>query len=252
MPVTHSRSPRIHNAALAACGIDGEYRVRAVDAAGFATVCAELRAGDLDGANVTMPHKRAAFAACEVHHGDATAAGAVNTMAARDGSLWGWCTDVTALRHAFEAMPPGPVLILGGGGAAAAAVVAASDRPCSVATRTPGAGSGFAVAAGSPAPIPWGTPLRGAVVVNATPLGMAGEFLPPGVVAAATGLVDLAYGPVPTPAVVAALAAGLPVVDGIQLLVDQAAASFEIWTGRAAPRDLMLAAARDVSTLKEA
>jgi shikimate dehydrogenase len=72
---------------------------------------------------------------------------------------------------------------------------------------------------------------------------MAGEDLPGGVLEGAAGLVDLAYGPAPTPAVVAAARAGLPWVDGIQILVDQAAESFEIWTGRPAPRGVMQAAA---------
>lgn len=248
-PVSHSRSPQIHHAALAACGIPGEYRVRDVDSAGFAAVCAELRAGELDGVNVTMPHKLAAFAACDTRDGDATAASSVNTMARRDGSLQGWCTDVTALRRALAAMPPGPVLILGGGGAAAAAAVAAADRPVTVATRRPGAGFPAQTTIDR---IPWGAPLRRAIVVNATPLGMRGETLPFEVVAAASGLIDLAYGPVPTPAVSGARAAGLPAVDGIQILVDQAAESFEIWTGRPAPRDVMRAAATAGATLKGA
>ncbi len=127
--------------------------------------------------------------------------------------------------------------------------MAASDRTVWVTTRSPSTGI---AALGRFDRIPWGKPLPGAVVVNATPLGMAGEPLPSGVVAAAAGLVDLAYGPVPTPAVSAARAAGLSVIDGIQILVDQAAESFEIWTGQPAPRDVMRAAAVGVAPLKEA
>jgi shikimate dehydrogenase len=89
------------------------------------------------------------------------------------------------------------------------------------------------------------------VVINATPLGMAGEALPGGIVAAAGGLIDLAYGAFPTPAVVAAAQEGVPVVDGLTLLVDQAAAAFQIWTGREAPRAVMEAAARAGESLKE-
>ena len=197
MPVEHSRSPQIHRAALAACGLSGEYEARAVDAAGFAAACAELRAGRLDGANVTMPHKRAAHDACAVLDAEARRAGAVNTLAPAEGGLAGWCTDVTAVRSALEEMPPG------------------------------------------------------AVLVNATPLGRGGEALPAGLVAAAGGLIDLAYGAVPTPAVMAARGAGIPTVDGLTILVDQAAAAFQIWTGREAPRAVMEAAARYGESLKE-
>jgi shikimate dehydrogenase len=80
--------------------------------------------------------------------------------------------------------------------------------------------------------------------VNATPLGMAGESLPGGLVAAASGLFEMAYGPQTVPAVSEARRRGLPVADGLSMLVAQAARSFELWTGVAAPLPVMLAAAR--------
>ena len=249
-PVAHSLSPRIHNAALQACGVVGEYVAREVDASGFAAACDQLRAGELDGANVTMPHKRAAHATCQVLHNDARDAGSVNTLAMREGALAGWCTDVEALRRALAGMPAGPVLILGGGGAASAAAVAASGRETVVlSTRRDG---GAPVVGESGTPVPWGTPVPDAVVVNATPLGMAGEPLPSGVLEAAAGLVDLTYGKEPTPAVAQASRDGIPWVDGIQILVDQAAESFEIWTGLPAPREVMAVAARGPMFLKGA
>jgi len=82
------------------------------------------------------------------------------------------------------------------------------------------------------------------VVVNATPLGMQGEELPPGVIEAAGGLIDLPYGTEPTPAVALARRRGLPVADGLDLLVAQAALSFELWAGGPAPLAVMEAAAR--------
>ena len=251
MPVEHSRSPQIHRAALAACGLSGEYEARAVDAAGFAAACAELRAGRLDGANVTMPHKRAAHDACAVLDAEARRAGAVNTLAPAEGGLAGWCTDVTAVRSALEEMPPGAVLVLGGGGAAAASLVAAAGRPLLLAARRAAAARDLVERLGVAATVvPWGGVVRGAVVVNATPLGRGGEALPAGLVAAAGGLIDLAYGAVPTPAVMAARGAGIPTVDGLTILVDQAAAAFQIWTGREAPRAVMEAAARYGESLK--
>lgn len=252
MPVAHSRSPQIHRAALAACGLPGEYQARAVDGAGFAAACDELRDGRLDGANVTMPHKLAAHDACAVLDPDARRAGAVNTLAIRDGALAGWCTDVAAVRAALERMPDGEVLILGAGGAAAACVVAAADRPLLVSARRRRLGQGLVERLGVPATVvPWGRPVPGAVVINATPLGTGGEALPDGVVAGAAGLVDLAYGPVPTPAVVAGVRDGIATVDGLTILVAQAAAAFEIWTGLEAPRAVMEAAARSGESLKE-
>ncbi len=77
------------------------------------------------------------------------------------------------------------------------------------------------------------------MVVNATPLGMHGEPLPAGVVEAAAGLFDMAYGTRVTPAVAEARRRLLPVVDGLDMLLAQAAASFTLWTGRTAPLETM-------------
>lgn len=251
MPIGHSRSPRIHSAALAACGLSGEYVAREVDAAGFAGACDEIVAGSLDGANVTMPHKRAAHDACGVLDPDAARAGAVNTLTRRGEDLAGWNTDVIALRLALDSMPTQEVLILGAGGAAAAVLVAAAARPVTVAARSEAAARRLVERVQVPARvIGWGMPVPGAVVVNATPLGMSGESLPAGILDTAVGLVDLAYGEAPTPAVRSVRSRGLPAVDGISLLVAQAAESFEIWTGLPAPRAVMEQAARRPARLK--
>lgn len=249
-PVSHSRSPAIHRAALAACGIAGDYTASDVDGPGFAAACRDVAAGRFDGANVTMPYKRAAREACAVVDRDADRAAAVNTvMGAGQGRLAGWNTDVVALRHALDAMGTAPVLVLGAGGAAAAALVAADRRSVWVAARRPEASRDLASRYGAAA-VDWGTPRHGAIVVNATSLGMKGEGLPEGILEAAAGLVDLAYGPQPTPASAAMAAEDRPVVDGLTLLVDQAAASFELWTGHPAPRGVMEAAARTPDSLK--
>jgi len=247
-PVAHSRSPAIQRAALAAAGVLGTYEARRVDAAGVYRACAEIRAGTLRGANVTMPHKRVAAAAADRLAPAAARCRAVNTLVGEEGEVVGHNTDVGGLLAAWEraGMPPeAPVLVLGGGGAAAAALVALAGARPAVATRRPGAGQALAEALGVPATgIPWGEPLAGAVVVNATPLGMQGEGLPPGVIEAAGGLIDLPYGTEPTPAVALARRRGLPVADGLDLLVAQAALSFELWAARPAPLAVMEAAAR--------
>ncbi len=247
-PVAHSRSPAIQRAALAAAGILGSYETRRVDEAGVYRACAEIRAGSLRGANVTMPHKRVAAAAADRLTPAAAHCGAVNTLVGEEGEVVGHDTDVGGLLAAWEraGIPRGvPVLLLGAGGAAAAALVALAGADVAVATRRPGVGQALAAALGVPAAeIPWGQPWPGAVVVNATPLGMHGEQLPPGVVEAAAGLVDLPYGAEPTPAVVAAHRRGLPVAEGLDHLVAQAALSFELWAGVPAPLAAMEAAAR--------
>lgn len=243
-PVTRSRSPAIHRAALEAVGITGDYVAREVDESGVDAALAELRAGELDGANVTMPHKRLAASRCDRLDGDAAAGGVANTLAMREGMLVGWNTDVGAIR---AASPPGErtVLVLGAGGAAAAALVAFGDSPLAVSARRPDAALALAERiAPSARSIPWGTPQPGALVVNATAIGMRGESLPHGIVEAASGLIDLPYSDSPTPACLAAQRRGIPWVDGLELLVAQAAASFLIWTGVEAPIAVMRAAAR--------
>ncbi len=237
-PVDHSRSPAIHRAALRHLDIPGSYDARRVDASGMRAAADEIRSGAVDGANVTMPHKVLAASLCDALTADAAFAGAVNTMALRDGVLTGWNTDVIALRALLADMPGDPVLVLGAGAAAASAVAAVVDRPVEVTARR------TAAAARLGRPAPWGMPRPGALVVNATPLGMRGEPLPKGIVRAAAGLVDLAYGRTPTPASVEAGLLGLPCVDGLQVLVAQAAESFRIWTGREAPVEVMERAAR--------
>ena len=243
-PVAHSRSPAIHAAALAAAGLVGSYEARAVDAAGFADALDDLLGGGLDGANVTMPHKRRAFAACSAVSADARQAGAVNTMGRAAGGVAGWNTDVDALRVALASMPAAPLLVLGAGAAAAAALVAAGDRQVRLAARRSAAAETLAGTVGAATAVPWGQGFVGSIVVNATPLGMAGESLPPAALAGCAGLIDFAYGDHPTPAVVSVGGRGLPVVDGLEMLVSQAAASFTIWTGQPAPREAMKRAAR--------
>ena len=242
-PVDHSLSPAIHRAALAAWGIDGTYEARRVDIAGLAAAIGEIREGALHGANVTMPHKRRALEECNLLDADARLAGAVNTLSAGAGEVRGWNTDVAALRGVLASRPSGPLLVLGAGGAAAAALVAGAGRSSMVSARREAAAARL-----SSAMVPWGSPVEGAVVVNATPLGMRGESVPPAVLAAAAGLVDLAYGSSVTPAVATMQAMGRPVVDGIAVLVAQAAASFTIWTGDPAPVEVMERAARSADS----
>ncbi len=247
-PVAHSRSPAIHQAALDHLGIPGRYEARRVDGAGLAGAVAELRAGTLDGANVTMPHKAAAAALADRSTGDARRAGAVNTLSVAAGEVRGALTDVGGVRRAWQwaGLPDDvPVLVLGAGGAAGAALLALEGRAPAVSARRPDAAAALAARIGVAAEVVgWGEARPGRVVVNATPLGMGGEPLPAGVLDGALGLFDMAYGAEPTPAVAAFRAAGRPAADGLDMLVAQAAESFTIWTGEPAPVEVMRAALR--------
>lgn len=235
-PIDHSLSPRIHAAAMAALRIEGTYEARRVDADGMRSAVEDVRGGRLDGANVTMPHKRLAAELCEDLTDLARRAGSVNTLMRCPGGVCGESTDVTGIRDAWDGLPTEPVLVLGAGGAAAAALLAFEDRPVYISARREEAAAGLLdrlEVEGTV--IPWGDPLSGGVVVNATPIGMGGESLPSTVLDSAAGLFDMPYGPESTPAVEALTARGLPVVAGAEMLLFQAVASFRLWTGREPP-----------------
>lgn len=242
-PVAHSLSPAIHTAALVACNIEGTYVARSVDEAGLRDAIVEIRYGSLTGANVTMPHKNAAFAGCDDVSGDALRTGAVNTLVGVDGSVIGHNTDIAgiATAWAWANLPrEGPVLILGAGGAASAALVALEGRELSIAARRRSAAAALlATTRVEAATVDWAEPVSGAVVVNATPLGMMGESLPEDVVAGGCALFEMAYGTGPTPATVAMEKRHLSVSAGTEMLLAQAARSFELWTGLSAPLESM-------------
>jgi len=247
-PVVHSLSPTIHTAALAEAGIAGTYDAREVDTSGFVAAVAEMRSGSLDGANVTMPHKRLAHRLSDRCGGAAQRAGAVNTLVALAGEVTGHNTDVVGLRAAWSHNrldPAGPVLVLGAGGAAASALVALEGRPITLSARRPEAATALIERTGVPASVvAFGSGVVGATVVNATPLGMGGEVLPAGVLESCVGLFEMAYAAGETPAEAFVAARGLPVSTGTEMLVAQAAESFRLWTGRAASLEVMRRAVR--------
>lgn len=248
-PIEHSRSPAIHNAALAHLGIEGSYVARRVEAGALSGVIRELKNGSLDGANVTMPLKREAAALADVLTGEASASGSVNTLRVRSGMVEGHSTDVVASSKAFSDErfnPSAPILILGAGGAAAAAMIGAPERDIYVSARDIERASALVEKIGRGAGVvPFGVGVSGALLVNATPLGKGGISLPDAVTMTASGVIDLAYGANETPTIAGARATGLPFMDGVEFLVLQAAASFEWWTGVIAPVEVMVQAARN-------
>lgn len=248
-PVLHSLSPAMHRAAFADAGLEGDYVARDVDSAAFSECVEEIRSGVLHGANVTMPHKFAAYAASDETSDRTVRVGAVNTLSFRNGLIVGDNSDIEGVRYAWRAagLPPhDPVVILGAGGAAAAALVATEDRRHYIVARRPGTAGGLVARTGVDAEVvAWGDPMPRGVYVNATSLGMHGESLPEDVVDAAIGLLDMAYGNVPTLAVRLARDRGIPTADGLDMLVGQAAASFRIWTGMSVAASVFRIAAEE-------
>ena len=184
-PVTYSRSPRLHGFWLQRHGIDGAYFRCRSSQASFAAAMRGLLAAGFAGANVTIPHKLAAFEVCDTIDETAQRAGAVNTLVFRDGRIAGSNTDgygFMANLHAHGVNPAaGPVLLLGAGGSARAVAAALLDvgAPVTVANRTLARAEALARDLPGLRIAEWDA--RGAVladhalVVNATPLGMVGH-----------------------------------------------------------------------------
>ena len=250
-PVSHSLSPPMHNAVLAALGLEGVYSRRRVDERGMTSAASQMRTGELHGANITMPHKGVAARLADRLSSDAERAGSVNTWTLEGrGALVGHSTDVEAVRRVWvrAGLPTDrPVLVVGAGGAAAAAMVALEDRDLWCSARRGEAVSGLAERVDVPfRPLEWGESLPGAVVVDATPLGMRGGELPVSLLEQAAGLFDMSYlaGGEATGAVRWMRERRMPASDGLEMLAAQAEASFEMWTGYGAPAGLMERVAR--------
>jgi len=228
-PVAHSRSPAMQNAAFAARGLDWAYVALDVPAEVLEDALHGLVALGFAGANVTIPHKRTVAAMCDEVDGAAARAVSVNTLVFRDGRIVGSSTDGLAVVEAVEAQGA-RALVLGGGGAAHAVAAALSD-----------AGAGVRVATRRDPDWP-PRETEATILVNATPLVDEVPVEPrPG-----QTVVDLAYRPdgSETALVAAARASGCVVVDGLEVLVRQGAASFRTWTGIDAPLAVMRAAVR--------
>jgi len=253
-PVAHSLSPTLHNAAFEAVGLDWVYVAFPVPRGRAAEAVAAVPALGLAGFNVTMPHKEDVAAACDELTPDAGALRSVNTVVAGpDGRTLGDSTDgpgfLDALADEDIAVSGRPVLVLGAGGAARAVVLALGrvGAQVTVAARRPEAAESAAALAPGGAALLIGAadPSAFAVVVNATPLGMSGgDPLPvdPESLHAGQAVVDLVYHPADTPLLTAARLRGATAVNGLGMLLHQAARSFTLWTGHPAPLDAMRAA----------
>jgi shikimate dehydrogenase len=256
-PVAHSRSPAMHNAALAALGLAEEWSYEAVDVApeDFETRVRAMEDEGFVGANVTIPHKEAALRLADSQSPVAEAIGAANTLSFEAGKI---CADNTDAGGLIDALP-GHVrnrraLVLGAGGAARAAIwVLAREKAVvdvvEVWNRTGRRAEEVTLQLGG-APVETPRLSSYGLIVNATSVGLHGEdpfeLLPlsGGGFDSEQVVVDLVYGDRPTKLIEAADRAGAHTVDGIEVLVRQGARSLEIWTGREPPLDAMRAAAR--------
>jgi shikimate dehydrogenase len=246
----------MHNAAFRRAGLDWVYLSFPVPPESLKEAVTGLRALGARGANVTMPHKEKVLPLLDEVSGDAAAVGAVNTIQELGGRLIGHNTDVDGFRIFVEAdagfdASGSSVLILGAGGAARAVARALDDLGAArtkVAARDKARAEEVAGLARSGEGVDWagasGLARDCDVIVNATPLGTAGEnpleeraFRPGQLV------VDLIYAPPSTPLVEMARREGADAWGGVGMLVHQAAASWRIWTGQEPPVEVMSAAA---------
>jgi shikimate dehydrogenase len=309
-PIGHSLSPAMHNAALAACGIDARYEAVDVAEDGLGVWIAGLRESDALGFNVTVPHKESVVAFLDALTGDATLTGAVNTVRRTDdGRLVGTNTDTLGIRRSLAedasvSLRDQRVLLLGAGGAARAiALVALQDgaRELVVANRhvdraerllaelaaaqhtdnlqsghggsmtfaRPSAVDGAASIGASPSHKETSNSVTGSrtqtraisleaaelsnviaassVVINATSVGLRSMELPadPSPMASGSLAVDIVYNPPETAFLAAARQRGIRILPGLGMLIHQAAAAFELWTGTLAPIDVMRMAAAE-------
>ena len=244
-PAAHSRSPLLHGIWLERHGIDGAYLPLPVRPERFAPSVRALADLGFRGANVTIPHKEAAFALCDRLQPSAERAGAVNTLVfGEDGRIEGSNTDGFGfLENCAQSVPgwsaaAGPAVLLGAGGAARAIAAALLDAGCPRAVlvnRTPARAEALARELGGPLEVADRPPLADAsLLVNTTSLGMEGEpalDLDLSPMPAGAAVADAVYVPLETPLLAAARARGLHAVDGLGMLLHQARPGFEAWFG---------------------
>jgi shikimate dehydrogenase len=262
-PVAHSLSPAIHNAAFAAAGIEAVYLASRVPPASLPAAVAGLRHEHVLGANVTVPHKEAVITHLDALDETAAAIGAVNTIVRRGSMLTGFNTDVAGFLSplAPDEFAGLSVVVLGSGGAARAVAYAlmaqASPASLTIATRSPARGEAVAqgLTSGARRTEVRVTPLaaagphirEAALIVNATPVGMhpsidASPWPDADDFRAGQLVYDLVYNPRRTRLLMDAASRGARTLDGLEMLIGQAARAFLLWTGRVMPEDAVRAA----------
>ena len=256
-PVRHSLSPTLHNAAFEALGVDARSLAFPVSDGDAAAAVAAMRTLGLRGLSVTMPHKEAVIGAVDHTSAAVDTLGAANCLVNDAGVVAAHNTDGDGLVRSVRVesgFDPADarVVVLGAGGAGRSVIEAlgrAGAAEITVVNRSAARAEAAAAVGGTAAGV--GSPSAVAVadlVVNATSLGMDGESLPcdPSLFRAGQVVVDLIYRPLATPWLTAAREAGAVAVNGVGMLLHQAAIQLELWTGQDAPVDAMRASVADV------
>jgi shikimate dehydrogenase len=266
-PLSHSLSPQIHAAALQACGLQGDYSPFTIypdDKQGLKALLARVHSGDLHGLNVTIPHKQTVIEFLDELTPTAEAIGAVNTLYLREDKLIGDNTDapgfLSDLKRFFgknksKIANRKSAIVLGAGGSARAVVYALLNDGWDVtlAARRPEQIEQLAQSFPNYQPalnIVEGLPITNfqtfqlsnlQLIVNTTPLGMTPNIdsspLPEGTTLThGTIVYDLVYNPRETKLVREAKLQGCHATTGLGMLIEQAALSFQLWTGHTPPR----------------
>ena len=262
VPVRHSLSPAIHNAAFAARDIDAVYLAFEIDTESMAPTVRALRSIGFLGASVTMPHKDVAHTLCDEIGPVARQLGSLNTLVARaDGSLYGESTDgdgcVGALRAAGARLDGTTATVVGAGATARACILALADSNVSrivVVNRTRERAESAAhlapgrcrVVDAADQSAVHSAISESDIVVHTTPAGMGADTshaFDLEALRAGQYVLDAVYQPLETPVLAAARACGGVVVDGLSMLVHQAARQQELWTGHTPDVAVMRAAA---------
>jgi len=250
-PVTHSLSPAMHNAAFQHLGLNAVYV--AFPVTDLPQAVSGLRGLAIGGVSVTIPFKEEVIPLIDALDPQAAQIGAVNTVVNRDGRLTGYNTDclgaVTALQARIN-LKDQHVLILGAGGASRAiayGIIQAGGRVTLTDVDQPRAAALVKdLAAEAILPDAFDR-CPAAILVNATPVGMTPDIdgipINPELLSRFQVVMDIVYQPLQTRLLKEAQARSCVTIDGLQMLIHQATAQFELWTGQAAPLEVMAQAA---------
>ena len=242
-PVAHSLSPVIHNAWLAAGDINGAYVPFApADAAGFEALVAAGRAGLIMGLNVTAPFKEQAFALADTATPAARLTSSANILTFDDGRVSADSSDGVGLMRGLKEQAPDldvagrPVVMLGAGGAARAGsgALVEAGAEIRIVNRSPERAQALAADLGPSVRVMAAADAfdGAALVVNALSVSPEIDFAS---IAPGTVVMDMTYKPLATPFLTAARERGLPTVDGLAMLIGQAAPSFQALFRRPPP-----------------
>ena len=250
-PVTHSLSPMMHTCAFRQHNLDCIYLPFPVPPTQLAQAVAGAIALGVGGFNVTIPHKEAIVAYVDEVSAAARAIGAVNTVHVRDGRTIGYNTDgegfLQPLRALHVPLTEIVTCLLGAGGAARAVAMALLEAGCPVlvlTNRTPARAEGLVAVLQEHFPgaqvcaVPFaeaaGVARQSGLLINATSVGLhnaGGALLPDTCFRPGQVVYDLVYRPLYTPLLQAARRSGATIIPGLDMLIGQGAAAFQIWTG---------------------